>query len=81
MLARARGDEHGQETSAGLHRPVSGSAVAIFLLTIPLLRRLPKPSRVSMDGTTTIGDSEKHEANAMDGWDLAAYAQTLAPEN
>ena len=26
------------------------SAVAIFLLTIPLLRRLPKPSRVSMDG-------------------------------
>ena len=33
------------------------SAVAIFLLTIPLLRRLPKPSRVSMDGITTIGDA------------------------
>ncbi len=33
------------------------SAVAIYLLTIPLLRRLPKPSRVSMDGITTIGDA------------------------
>ena len=32
------------------------SAVAIYLFTIPLLRRLPKPSRVSVDGITTIDD-------------------------
>ena len=36
------------------------SAVAICLLTIPLLRRLPKPSRVSMDGITTIDDAVEH---------------------
>jgi hypothetical protein len=55
------------------------SAVAIYLLTIPLLRRLPKPSRVSMDGITTIDDAvEACRRTQLHGWDLVAYAQNLA---
>jgi hypothetical protein len=55
------------------------SAVAIYLLTIPLLRRLPKPSRVSMDGITTIDDAVKAcRRTQLHGWDLVAYAQNLA---
>ena len=55
------------------------SAVAICLLTIPLLRRLPKPSRVSMDGITTIDDAvEACRRTQLHGWDLVAYAQNLA---
>ena len=55
------------------------SAVALFLLTIPLLRRLPKPSRVSMDGITTIDDAvEACRRTQLHGWDLVAYAQNLA---
>jgi transglutaminase-like putative cysteine protease len=55
------------------------SAVAVYLLTIPLLRRLPKPSRVSMDGITTIDDAvEACRRTQLRGWDLVAYAQNLA---
>jgi len=35
----------------------AAGGVAIYLLTIPLLHRLPKPGRVSMDGITTIEDA------------------------
>ena len=35
----------------------AAGVVAIWLLAIPLLRRLPKPGRVSMDGITTIDDA------------------------
>ena len=53
--------------------------VAIYLLTIPLLRRLPKPGRVSMDGITTIDDAvEACWRTHLQGWDLVAYAQNLA---
>lgn len=55
------------------------SVIAISLLTIPLLRRLPKPSRVSMDGITTIDDAvEACRCTDLHGWDLVAYAQNLA---
>ena len=55
------------------------SVVAIYLLTIPLLRRLPKPSRVSMDGITTIDDAVAAcQRTQLHGWDLVAYAQNLA---
>ncbi len=51
----------------------------VFLLTIPLLRRLPKQSRVSMDGITTIDDAvEACWRTQLQGWDLVAYAQNLA---
>jgi transglutaminase-like putative cysteine protease len=52
--------------------------VAIYVLTIPLLRRLPKPGRVSMDGITTIDDAvEACRRTHLLGWDLVAYAQNL----
>lgn len=51
----------------------------IFLLSIPLLRRLPKQSRVSMDGVTTINDAvEACKRTHLQGWNLVAYAQNLA---
>jgi transglutaminase-like putative cysteine protease len=52
---------------------------SVFLLTIPLLRRLPKQNRVSMDGVTTIDDAvEACLRTHLQGWDLVAYAQNLA---
>jgi hypothetical protein len=55
------------------------SVVTLFFLTIPLLRRLPKPGRVSMDGVTTIEDAlETCRRTKLQGWDLVAYAQHLA---
>ncbi len=57
----------------------AAGAVAISVLTIPLLRRLPKPGRVSMDGITTIEDAvEACRRTHLQGWDLVAYAQNLA---
>ena len=57
---------------------VAGTA-AIGALTIPLLRRLPEQSRVSMDGITTIDDAvEACRRTQLQGWDLVAYAQQLA---
>ena len=58
-----------------------GAAVVltVYLLTIPLLRRLPKQSRVSLDGVTTIDDAvEACRRTHLQGWDLVAYAQNLA---
>jgi hypothetical protein len=55
------------------------SVVAIYVLTIPLLRRLPKPGRVSMDGITTIDDAvEACQRTHLHGSSLVAYAQNLA---
>ncbi len=51
----------------------AAGVVAIYLLTIPLLRRLPKPGRVSMDGITTIDDAvEACRRTHLHGWDLVA---------
>jgi hypothetical protein len=54
------------------------SVITLYLLTLPLLRRLPKPDRVSMDGITTIEDAlEACRQTQLQGWDLVAYAQHL----
>jgi len=51
----------------------------VFLLTIPLHRRLPKQSHVSLDGVVTIDDAvEACRRTHLQGWDLIAYAQNLA---
>jgi hypothetical protein len=51
----------------------------VFLLTIPLLCRLPKQSRVSLDGVMTIDDAvEVCHRTHLQGWNLVAYAQNLA---
>lgn len=57
---------------------VTGAA-AVCALTIPMLRRLPEHSRVSMDGITTIDDAvEACRRTHLQGWELVAYAQRLA---
>jgi transglutaminase superfamily protein len=57
----------------------SAGVLTVYLLTIPLVRRLPKQSRVSMDGITTIDDAvEACKRTHLQGWDLVAYAQNLA---
>jgi hypothetical protein len=54
-------------------------ATAVGALTIPMLRRLPEQSRVSMDGITTIDDAvEACRRSHLQGWELVAYAQHLA---
>jgi hypothetical protein len=56
----------------------AAAVFTVFLLSIPLLRRLPKQSRVSMDGVTTIDDAvEACKRTHLQGWDLVAYAQNL----
>lgn len=55
------------------------AGVVISLLTIPLLRRLPRPGRVTMGGITTIDDAvEACRRTQLHGWNLVAYAQNLA---
>ncbi len=57
----------------------AAAVLTLYLLTIPLLRRLPKQSRVSLDGVTTIDDAvEACKRTHLQGWDLVAYAQNLA---
>jgi hypothetical protein len=56
----------------------AAGVLTVFLLTIPLLRRLPKQSCVSLDGVTTIDDAiEACKRTHLQGWDLVAYAQNL----
>jgi hypothetical protein len=57
----------------------AAGVLTVYLLTIPLLRRLPKQNRVSLDGVTTIDDAvEACRRTHLQGWDLVAYAQNLA---
>lgn len=54
-------------------------SVALYLLSLPMLRRLPQPNRVSLDGVTTIDDAvETCRRSRLRGWELVAYAQQLA---
>ncbi len=53
--------------------------VMFYLLTIPATRFLPQESRVSVDGVTTIEDAAAAcRQSGLQGWDLVAYAQSLA---
>jgi hypothetical protein len=52
--------------------------ITLSLLTIRMLRRLPRPGRVSMDGITTIGDAvEACRHTQLQGWEQVSYAQQL----
>jgi hypothetical protein len=56
----------------------AASVVALYLLTIPLLHRLPRPSRASMDGITTIDDAVAAcRRTKLEGWEQVSYAQQL----
>ena len=57
-----------------------GSVVGalVSLLTLPLLRRLPKQSHVSMNGIMTLDDAvEACQQTHLHGWALVEYAQSL----
>jgi hypothetical protein len=57
---------------------VAAGCLTIYLLTMPMLRRLPKQSHVSLDGVTSIDDAvEACRRTHLQGWDLVAYAQHL----
>ncbi|HEV8192325.1 MAG TPA: transglutaminase family protein [Ktedonobacterales bacterium] len=50
----------------------------LYLSSLPLLRRLPRQNRVSLDDVTSIDDAvEACYRTQLHGWDLAAYAQHL----
>lgn len=56
----------------------AAGALLVYLLTIPMLRRLPKQSNISMDGITTIEDAvEACRCTQLKGWKLVAFAQHL----
>ncbi len=51
----------------------------LCLLTLSMLRRLPRPSCVALDGIMTIDDAvEACRRTGLHGWELVAYAQKLA---
>ncbi|HEX2916574.1 MAG TPA: transglutaminase family protein [Chloroflexia bacterium] len=53
-------------------------AVALYNLSLPLLRRLPKPTWVSTGGITTIDDAiSACRKSGLQGWDLVEYARHL----
>ncbi len=53
--------------------------LTVYLFSVPMLRRLPKLSRVTMDGITTIDDAvEACRRTGLQGWELVSYAQHLA---
>lgn len=55
------------------------SGLAIYLYTLPGLRRLPKGRRASLEGITSIPDAvEDCQNSGLQGWKLVAYAQDLA---
>jgi len=57
----------------------SAGIVLLSLLTASMLRRLPKPGRVALDGVTTVDDAvEACRRTGLKGWDLVTYAQQLA---
>jgi hypothetical protein len=54
----------------------SAAALAVYLLTLPLVRRLPCEKRVAVDGVVTIEDAVAAcRRTNLSGWKLVAYAQ------
>jgi len=57
----------------------SAGLLTVYVLTLPMLRRLPKQGHVSMDSITTIDDAvDACRRSQLQGWELVAYAQKLA---
>lgn len=52
--------------------------VALYLYTLPALRRLPKPKERSLNGVTTIDDAVRYlRSSGKTGWALVTAAQQL----
>ncbi len=52
------------------------AAAALYLLTLPMLHRLPKPDRASLDGVRTLEDAVAAcRQSGLRGWELVVYAQ------
>jgi hypothetical protein len=57
----------------------TGAACVLYILTLPLLRRLPEEGRVALDGVLTIADAiAACRKSGLGGGELVAYAQKLA---
>jgi hypothetical protein len=55
------------------------ASLAIYLYTLPGLRRLPKEGRATLDDVTTLADAVAAcRRTGLQGWGLVAYAQNLA---
>lgn len=52
--------------------------IAVYVYTLPGLRRLPEAGQRSLDGVTTIDDAVRHlQRSGETGWELVAAAQAL----
>jgi hypothetical protein len=55
------------------------ASLALYLYTLPGLRRLPKGGRTTLGDVTTIEDAVAAcRRTGLQGWGLVAYAQNLA---
>ena len=58
---------------------LSIASLAIYLYTLPGLRRLPKEGRATLNDVTTLADAVVAcRRTGLQGWGLVAYAQNLA---
>lgn len=63
----------------GLTGLAATGAVGIAAYSNAMLRRLPRPGRVALNGVTTIEEAaEACRQTGLGGWELVAYAQELA---
>jgi hypothetical protein len=78
MVSGEKGMSMTRKIALALVSITASASVAYYLLTLPLLLRLPQPSRASLDGVTTIDDAvEACRRSHLHGWELVAYAQHL----
>ena len=67
-----------KKVALALAAAMAVAAGALSLITLPMVRRLPTPTRVSLDGVTTIDNAvEACRRSGLQGWALIAYAQQL----
>ena len=60
----------------------ASAAATLYVLTLPMARRLPKPGRVSLDGVTTIDDGVAAcRRSGLRGWELVAGKFTYSRLN
>jgi transglutaminase-like putative cysteine protease len=57
---------------------VVAAILVVYLLSLPLIRRLPRQKSVALEGVTTIDEAVMAcRRSNLQGWELVAYAQNL----
>jgi hypothetical protein len=63
----------------GLAGIVGVLLIFLYVVSLAVLRRLPKPGRVALEGVTTLEQAiNLCRRSGLEGWELVAFAQNLA---